>query len=338
MPKPPSWLATPLCGAVGGYLASLAGWPLPWMVGSLLAVILVRCSGWRLTEVPGGRQTGQWLVASAIGLHFSGAVLEQVLEHFAIILIGAFGTLLLSLIGIALLRRGDVDRATAFFASMPGGASEMVNLALRHDAQPARVAAAHSLRLLLVVLIVPALFTWSLPALPAPSPAAVDWAWLALLLPAGAALALLWRKLRQPNPWMLGPLSVCALASASLDLHLGLPPGVGQFGQWLIGCSLGCHFDRPFFRNAPDFLARVLVFTLLAMLVAAGLAEGLGWLTGLDRAALMLGMMPGGITELCLTAEALQLSVALVTALQVLRLFLVMFLAEPLFRLWQKKL
>jgi uncharacterized membrane protein AbrB (regulator of aidB expression) len=28
--------------------------------------------------------------------------------------------------------------------------------------------------------------------------------------------------------------------------------------------------------------------------------------------------------------------VALVTALQVLRLFLVMFLAEPLFRLWQR--
>ena len=50
----------------------------------------------------------------------------------------------------------------------------------------------------------------------------------------------------------------------------------------------------------------------------------------------MLGMMPGGITELCLTAEALQLSVALVTALQALRLFLVMFLADPLFRLWQR--
>ncbi len=61
----------------------------------------------------------------------------------------------------------------------------------------------------------------------------------------------------------------------------------------------------------------------------------LGWLAGEDQTSLMLGMMPGGITELCLTAEALHLSVALVTALQVLRLFLVMFLAEPLFRLWQ---
>ena len=72
------------------------------------------------------------------------------------------------------------------------------------------------------------------------------------------------------------------------------------------------------------------------MLVAAAAAILLSTLGNVDRVSLMLGMMPGGITELCLTAEALHLSVAVVTALQVLRLFLVMFLAEPLFILWQR--
>ncbi|MGV8843365.1 MAG: AbrB family transcriptional regulator [Pseudomonas sp.] len=335
--KAPAWWATPLIGAGGGYLASLIDWPLPWMIGSLLAVIGVRCTGWRISELPGGRKTGQWLVASAIGLHFTPQVWEQVLSHAGVILLGACSTLLLSLIGIALLRRSGVDRATAFFASMPGGASEMVNLAMRHDAQPARVAAAHSLRLLLVVLLIPALFTWSLPPISPPPPATVSWPWLTLLLPAGALLAMLWKKLGQPNPWMLGPLSVCAVASVYFDLHLGLPAGLGQIGQWLIGCALGCHFDRAFFRSAPGFLARVLLFSLLAMLAAALLGSALGWLLHVDSNALTLGMMPGGITELSLTAEALHLSVALVTALQVLRLFLVMFLAEPLFRFWKTR-
>ena len=337
MPRPlPGWWATPLVGALGGWLASLANWPLPWMVGSLLAVIAVRCSGWLVNEIPRGRQTGQWLIASAIGLHFTSEVMQQVLQHFGVILAGALCTLLLSLIGIFILLRSGTDRATAFFSSMPGGASEMVNLASRHAAQPAMVAAAHSMRLLLVVLIIPALFTWSLPPVDAPPPAPVSWPWLAVLLPAGGLLALLWKRLGQPNPWMLGPLTVCAVASATFDLHLGMPEGVGQLGQWLIGCSLGCHFDRPFFRSAPRFMLRILLFTLLAMLAAAGLAEVLGWAATLNQTSLMLGMMPGGITELCLTAEALQLSVALVTALQVLRLFLVMFLAEPLFRVWQR--
>ncbi len=333
----PAWWATPLIGAFGGWLASLANWPLPWMVGSLLAVIAVRCSGWLVSEVPRGRQVGQWIVASAIGLHFTGEVMREVLAHFGVILAGAVGTLLLGLIGIFILLRSGSDRATAFFASMPGGASEMVVLANRHQAEAASVAAAHSLRLLLVVLIVPALFTWGLPTVAAPPPAPVSWPWLAVLLPAGGLLALLWKRLGQPNPWMLGPLTACALASVAFDLHIGLPGWAGALGQWLIGCSLACHFDRPFFRSAPAFLLRILLFTLLAMLVAAALGGALGWLTALDEVSLMLGMMPGGITELCLTAEALQLSVALVTAVQVLRLFLVMFLAEPLFRLWQRR-
>ncbi|MER1947181.1 AbrB family transcriptional regulator [Stutzerimonas stutzeri] len=333
----PAWWATPLIGAFGGWLASLANWPLPWMVGSLLAVIAVRCSGWLVSEVPRGRQVGQWIVASAIGLHFTGEVMREVLAHFGVILAGAVGTLLLGLIGIFILLRSGSDRATAFFASMPGGASEMVVLANRHQAEAASVAAAHSLRLLLVVLIVPALFTWGLPTVAAPPAAPVSWPWLAVLLPAGGLLALLWKRLGQPNPWMLGPLTVCALASVAFDLHIGLPGWAGALGQWLIGCSLACHFDRPFFRSAPAFLLRILLFTLLAMLVAAALGGALGWVTALDEVSLMLGMMPGGITELCLTAEALQLSVALVTAVQVLRLFLVMFLAEPLFRLWQRR-
>lgn len=333
----PAWWATPLIGAFGGWLASLANWPLPWMVGSLLAVIAVRCSGWLVSEVPRGRQVGQWIVASAIGLHFTGEVMREVLAHFGVILAGAVGTLLLGLIGIFILLRSGSDRATAFFASMPGGASEMVVLANRHQAEAASVAAAHSLRLLLVVLIVPALFTWGLPTVAAPPAAPVSWPWLAVLLPAGGLLALLWKRLGQPNPWMLGPLTACALASVAFDLHIGLPGWAGALGQWLIGCSLACHFDRPFFRSAPAFLLQILLFTLLAMLVAAALGGALGWLTALDEVSLMLGMMPGGITELCLTAEALQLSVALVTAVQVLRLFLVMFLAEPLFRLWQRR-
>ena len=331
-----NWWLTPLVGAVGGYLASLIGWPLPWVIGSLLAVILLRCSGVLSQEMPGGRQVGQWLVAAGIGLHFTSEVLEQVLGNLPIILFGAFATLALSAIGVAGLRRAGVDRATAFFASMPGGASEMVNLSRGHGAQPARIAAAHSVRLLMVILLIPALFTWGLPSVDPAAPMPVDWFWLAILLPAGALLALVWRRLRQPNPWMLGPLTLCAAASVAFDLHISMPEWLGQLGQWLIGCALACHFDRAFFRSAPSFLARVVLFTLLAMVATVGLGSAIGWLSGIDSVSLMLGMMPGGIPELCLTAEALQLSVALVTALQALRLFLVMFLADPLFRLWQR--
>ncbi|MBO3277281.1 AbrB family transcriptional regulator [Pseudomonas schmalbachii] len=331
--------ATPLIGALGGWLASLVGWPLPWMIGSLLAVMLARCLfDWRLGEVPGARKCGQWLVGTGIGLHFTPAVVEQVLAHGGIVLVGALATTVSSVLAIIVMRRSGEDRATAFFASMPGGASEMVNIGQRHGAVLSRVAAAQSLRLLLVVLLIPAAFKFLLDTPPPQAHTAhVDWHWLALLLPAGALLALVWQKLRQPNPWLLGPLLVSAIAAIGWDLQIGLPQGSSAVGQWLIGSALGCHFNRAFFRNAPAFVGRSLVCTLWMMLAAALVAELLGWLGTLDHQSLLLGMMPGGIAELSLTAEALQLSVPLVTALQVLRLLLVLFLAEPCFRLWQRR-
>ncbi|SIR95319.1 hypothetical protein SAMN05878276_1126 [Aquipseudomonas alcaligenes] len=336
----PKWWLTPLAGAAGGALASLIGWPLPWMVGSLLAVILLRCLGdLDLREVPGARKGGQWLVGTGIGLHFSPAVLEQVLAHGGLLLAGAVLTSLTSLIGITVLRAAGYDRATAFFASMPGGASEMVNLGQRNGAQAGEVAAGQSLRLLLVVLLVPALFQWWLGAAPALAHAHSHSQPLALvaLLIGGALLALLGQRLRQPNPWLLGPILFAAAGAVWLDQPLSLPPVASELGQWLIGSALGCHFSREFFRRAPRFLALVLAATLLAMLAAALAAEALGWLGALDQRSLMLGMMPGGIAELSLTAEALALSVPLITGLQVLRLMCVLFLAEPAFRLWQRQ-
>lgn len=333
------WWGTPLIGLAGGYLASQIGWPLPWMVGSLLAIILVRClTPWQLAEIPGGRKCGQWIVGIGIGLHFTPVVMEQVLAHFWLILAGALLTSVSSVIGVWLMRRSGEDRATAFFSSMPGGSGEMVNLGARNGAVLSRVAAGQSLRVLTVVLCVPAAFKYLLgEGTPAMHPAAINPYWLAVLFPAGALLAWIWQRLRQPNPWLFGPLLVSASVSISWDLHIGLPDGSSQMGQWLIGSGLGCHFNRAFFRRAPSFIGKTLLGTALTMLIASLCALGLSALTQLDLRSMTLGMMPGGIAEMSLTAETLQLSVPLVTALQVMRLIFVLFLAEPLFRYWARR-
>ncbi|WP_312152092.1 AbrB family transcriptional regulator [Pseudomonas sp.] len=332
----PLFWATGLVGLAGGYLASLVGWPLPWMVGSLLAIILVRClTPWQLTEIPNGRKCGQWIIGVGIGLHFTPAVIEQVAGHFTLIVFGALFTTVSSVIGVWLLRRTGEDRATAFFASMPGGSGEMVNLGARNGAVLSQVAAAQSLRVLAVVLCVPALFKFVVgDGVPLNHASSVSWGWLALIAPLAVLVALGWQRLRQPNPWLFGPLLVAACVSLAGNLQIALPNGASQIGQWLIGSGLACHFNRAFFRRAPWFLGRTLVATALSMLIAASAAWALSSLTHLDLRSLTLGMMPGGIAEMSLTAETLQLSVPLVTAMQVMRLLFVLFLAEPLFRRW----
>lgn len=329
------WIVTPFAGAAGGALAQWLHCPLPWMIGALLGVTLIRCLGCLTKPVPHGVKLGQWIVATGIGLHFTAAVVGQMLQNAGVIILASVLTVVTCGVGIWLHRRSGVDLATAYFASMPGGANEMVNLGRRQGADLASVAAGQSLRMMLVLLTVPASYLLIFGGeAHTHTNAPVHLGWLSLLFAIGGLIAWRFQRWHLPNAWQLGALTACIPLTAFFDLQVGLPPGAGAFGQWLIGSTLGCYFDRSFFKRAPAFMLRTLAGTCSIMLLAIPLAWILGRVSGLDIPTLALGMAPGGIAEMSLTAEALGLMVPLVTAIQVLRLLMVLFLAEPVFRVW----
>ena len=333
-----TWWATPLVGIVGALLASAAHWPLPWIIGSMLAVIFVRCSGWLIAEIPNGRKSGQWIIATSIGLHFTQPVVQEIASHFPMMLTAAFLTLLLALGGIAFMRRQGMDLTTAYFAFMPANFAEMIQLGMRYRADVSQIAAAHSIRLVLIVLSVPPamflLMHLNPGSLHIRPPA--QWQWLGPMLLGGALVALAWKRLGLPNPWMVGPMALCAGITAAFDLRTALPVELSQYGQLMIGCALGSFFDRGFFRRSPLYLIKVVVFTLSMISGTFLFAWGFGWLTGMPVLALALGMMPGSSTEMYLTAEALNLGAGMVTAMQIMRLVVVMLCAEPVLKFWLK--
>lgn len=331
-----TWWATPLVGITGALLATAANWPLPWIIGSMLAVIIVRCSGWTIAEIPNGRKSGQWLIATSIGLHFTQAVIHEIVRHFPLMLAAAFTTLLLALAGIAFMRRQGMDLTTAYFAFMPANFAEMIQLGMRHKANVSQIAAAHSIRLVVIVLSVPPAIFIFVDVAPGASYAQppVDWYWLAPMLASGVAMALLWKRLGLPNPWMFGPMALCGSITAVFDLHMALPVELSHYGQLMIGCALGSFFDRDFFRRSPFYLLKVLAFTLSMIAATFLFAWSVAFLSGSALFTLALGMMPGSTTEMYLTAEALNLGAGMVTAMQIMRLVVVMLCAEPLLKLW----
>lgn len=333
----PAWLlsiAVAVCGAV---VATRLQWPLAWLVGPLLAMVMLRCGmNWSLPDVPGGRRAGQWVVATAIGLHFTPSVVQQIAENWFAVLVAAFLTLWVTPLGMWCLRQYGCDKRTAYFASLPGGASEMVNFALRFGARQDLVAATHSLRMVSIVLLVPPIFAEINRSSRTVTPHVI-WEPLLGVLLAGAVAALLFRRCRLPNPWMFGPLICAGVWVALTGMEMGLPTWLAQCGQLLIGLSLGSFFDRSFLRAAPHFLVWAMVFILTSIAFCSVVGWVLATTSGLSVQAVLLGMMPGGITELSLTAEALQISVALVTAIQVVRLVMVMAVAGPFYQCWIAK-
>lgn len=302
----------------------------------MLAVILVRCVGWLVVEVPHGRRTGQWLIATSIGLHLTQSMVAQIAGHFPLMVVAALLTLVLALLGIAVMCRFGMDRTTAYLAFMPANFAEMIQIGIRYQANVGQIAAAHSVRLVVIILTVPAAMFYmadvSPNALQARLPA--DWYWLAPMLAAGVGAALLWKRLGWANPWMFGPLTLCALVTASFDLHMALPVEISHFAQLMIGCSLGSFIDRGFFREAPTYLVKVLIFTLSMIAGTFVFAWIFGAISDFARPTLALGMMPGSSTEMYLTAEALHVGAGMVTAMQIMRLVVVMACAEPILKLW----
>lgn len=335
-----------LLATLAGGLAARLAVPLPWMIGPLFAIAILRMAGARLEGPPGGRQVGQWAIGTALGLYFTPAVLGQLSRHGAVIALIAASAVAVGLLGALLLRRWtEVSPATAFFAALPGGASEMVVLAERQGGAVDRVAAAHALRVMLVVSIVPfVLVHWGQGGAEVfqPLATAVDGWRLPILFAASLAGVMLFGVLRIANAWVLGPLA-CVGSLTALDLPLsGLPLELVNGGQLLLGVALGSRFSPSFFRAAPRFLGVSALATGLALLLSGAfvwlLARFFADFVALPLPSLALAASPGGMAEMSVTAKVMHLSVPLVTATHVLRVVLLTVCAPPLcryFLAWQ---
>ena len=335
--------ATLAIGALAGYACALLHTPIPWMLGPLFVVAALRVSGVAIAVPVGARYVGQWIIGTALGLYFTPAVMQHVGAVWYLPIIGAALALVTGYASAAVLARlGRLDLTTSLFASVPGGAQEMATLGGRFGAREDRVAAAHSVRMLLVVAIVPAAFT--LAGLRGSDAYVMgttqfDAMGFAMLMTATLGGALIAQRFDVPNAFVLGALFVSIPLTAAEAQLSSMPTLVSNAAQVLLGCSLGSKFERDFLRGAPRFVGAVIVSVLASIVIAAILGFALAVVTRQNAASIVLGMAPGGIAEMAITAKVLQLGVPLVTAFHVTRLVVVLLLTGPLFaraRAWRR--
>ena len=328
-------VATLAIGGAAGFAFSLAGTPIPWMLGPLSAVALVRVLGVDIGAPRGARQAGQWIIGTALGLYFTPSVVREVLMLWPLLLAGAAFAIVVGYVsGIALARFAGLDRTTAIFASVPGGAAEMATLGERFGARVDRVAAAQSLRILIVVAIIPAAYAaLRLHGADPYVPGATRFvpSGFALLMAATLAGGSIGQLARVPNAFVLGALAV-AIPLTALEIDLSsVPQLASNAAQCLLGCALGSRFQADFLRGAHRFVGAVAGSVLLSMVLSAAFGGALAWIAGLAPATLVLATAPGGIAEMCITAKVLQLGVPIVTAFHVTRVIVLLLSTAPLF-------
>ncbi len=326
-----------LTAAFGGFVAHLLHVPLAWMIGAMVAT---GCIAWhRPPTIPTvARPAALLILGLALGQSFTAPVIAAVAGAFPVILLAGMLSILAGLlVGPILVRMGGLDQRTAFFAGVPGGIVVMVVLAARAGVSIAPVTLSQTMRLIVVVVVFPPLLALLASGLPpdaafAASRPPVWWPGLAGLAAVGAGIAWSGQRAGFANPWMFGPCLLAIGLSAAGMLPSGVWMPLVDAAQVALGATLGAKLTREFILGSRRLAIASVVSAIVLSVLLAAIALGLALLSGLPIAAVVLGMAPGGMPEMAVTAKALDLAVPLVLGFHLTRTLLCNLTVGPLWR------
>ncbi|MDG5787199.1 AbrB family transcriptional regulator [Evansella sp. AB-P1] len=319
-----------------GYIFYILNIPAGWLIGSMVASMAY-------SLFIGPRKVNNNFFA--IGLAMIGLTLGAMLDLTILWeTIRAFGFYLL--LGLVLIIGGSLilchlfyktsglDKKTAYYSLLPGGASEVLALADRHGADAAVVASFHTARIAIFVILMPLLAGAGLVSSAKPS-IFLDLVDSSSVLIPIAVLLVSAIAISRMLPIQAGTLFYATFLALvwSMGTDLPVPILLTGIGQVFIGTSIGLKFDPNTFKT----LRRVGLLGLTYLMLLVGLSIGTGGifsiLTGVDFWSSVLGWTPAGAAEMSSTAIFLDLDQSAVIMLQFIRLYAVFF-SLPLLAAW----
>jgi membrane AbrB-like protein len=327
----PVILRTLAIGLAGGVLAHLAGLPAGWLSGSVIAVTIASLARIE-TRMPRLLFDADLVL---IGVILGAGVTPE--------LVGRVGTwpvslaaLVVSVVAIQigvqafLIRVGRWDRQTAFFAALPGALSYVLAVAAETKADLPKVVVGQSLRLFLLVTLLPSVVASVDGGGGATGlPPAGEAHHILLALAAGIAGALVLYRLRFPGGLIAGSLAASAILHATGLVSGNLPYPVLVAAMVVLGAFTGSRFAGTDLHLLRGIALVSLGAFAIGVGIAAAFAGAVAAVSGIPFAQVLLAFTPGGLDAMTAMAIALHMDSAYVAAHQLLR-FLLIALAAPI--------
>jgi uncharacterized protein len=332
-----------LCLAIGSAGAALfvaLKLPLPWFLGALTATMIAS-----VLNVPlAPPQKLGVLLRATLGVAIGGAFTPEILTRGVPILISlAFLVPWLALIigfgYLFLTRRALLDPMTAFFASVPGGLTDVVLLSEGLGANVRTVTLIQLARIILVVFALPLYLQWH-DGLAVAQQAFAAKTHLSDLTPSGALELILLgvvgtliaTHLGLAGPAIVGPMILSGFVHIAGLTTVAMPFEIMTPTQILLGILLGAQFRGLSWLEFRTTLALGLMFTAVLLVVTPVVSNLVARITGLSPMLTLMGFAPGGQAEINLLAFALHLDVAFVAIHHLARVVLVMLAAQAMSR------
>ena len=308
---------------LGGLIAHWVDFPAAWLTGSLLAVALTSLAGLRLKLPDLLRDLGFAQVGLILGSGFSPEMLHAIAAWPLSIAIFVVTVFAIAASAYAVLRKiGGWDHATALFSSLPGALSYIMVLAEDFKADMTKVAVAQSLRVFVLVSILPIIlkpFTHGVTSRVLPDTVTLDLVHLLMMIVGVALLVPIALRLRIPSGLMLSGIAVSGTLYLTGIYHEPFPVWFTIPGYLTIGINIGARFASISVRD----LIRLSGISLLSLVTSASVSGAAAVLcaTLLDfpMGQVILAFAPGGFDTMVLLSFLINLNPAYVTGHHLVR-------------------
>lgn len=319
---------TLLAAASGGFAVQAIGVSAGWLVGAASTTILLVALGFSV-RVPVMLRDGAFvLLGISLGSGISPDVMGLAAQNSASFVMLALAILVIMAFNSwMLVRFFGIDPATAIVGTSPGALSMTLALAESGFGEPRGVAILQSMRLALIVTLLPVIIGLAGysgdPARLTSQPAMPAGQFLAVAL-AAVTSGLVLARLRSPAPYLIAGIAVSAVAHGASLAQGSTPPMLLIAAIVGVGANIGARFRgvtrAEFIRHALGSTAA----TFAAVLIAFGFAWLAAHLSGAETAYVFFSYAPGAVEAMAALAIALGVNPALVAAHHILRIFMLM--------------
>lgn len=317
-----------------GYVFDLLDIPAGWLLGSLITGMVCGIFVNKYTF----KRISFKVALSFVGANISLLLTISTLKMVHHLVLPLFVTIIVTitagfLFGILLFKKTqDVDKITAFFCCIPGGASEIIGISGQYGADDRLVAAFHTVLITFFTISIPLIVGYLHPMMEKPVAEHIGTnfnAWTILFFVIVMMITLLLdRTFNVPGGTLVFSI-LTGFLLAEFIFDVGQVPGfVAGIGQALIGAFVGIRFDKDVLRSlwkvGPITIMIITMFFTLTLVTA----QIFKLITNIPYAESLISTVPAGAAEMSVTAAALNVNPTIVASLHIIRV-ISLFLALP---------
>jgi uncharacterized protein len=334
-----------LSALVGGFIFYLFHVPIPWLLGSMTAVLIISNIGiiklhWPISI----RNTGLIIVGYSIGLSFTKDTLVTMVSKLPSM---AFMTILLLLISTTMAfiisRITNINFPTALTCSIPGGLSQIITFAEETKGiDITTVTFFQVIRVIIIIFFVPFLIFSPMfskeglenaPHIFSSNTQQAFFPQILLFAIFSVLIALIGKKVKLPTAYLLGPILGIAVLNVSGIPGPPLPSAVLDISQFMIGGYIGLLLKPDKLKHKARIIPVALISSIILVCISLGLSFLLVWQYHFSSVTSFLSLAPGGADQMGIIGHEIEADVSMITGYQLFRILFIFFAVPPLLKL-----